>query len=153
MSSEATEREPWGLHPAPSNCEWLVDAYNVIHVTLLGGTDRSRWWTAPVRAQLIERAGRLPPGFGPVWLVFDGSDPAPAGDALPGSLNQVFAPSADEWIVRRLKASPEVERIVVTADRRLAGRCRHHGARILSPGEFVRACAEPEAETSDSENA
>ncbi|MAJ60576.1 MAG: hypothetical protein CBC48_11455 [bacterium TMED88] len=151
MSSEATPREPRGLQSAGSNCEWLVDAYNVIHVTLLGGTDRSRWWTAPVRAQLIERAGRLPPGAGQIWLVFDGSDPIQPEDAQPGGLKQIFAPSADEWIVRRLKTSPDVEQIVVTADRRLAGRCRHHGARILSPGEFVRACGETEADSPDSE--
>ena len=131
------------MEPPRQASEWLVDAYNVIHVTLLGGSDRSRWWTAPVRSQLIERAAWLPPTRGQVWLVFDGAEPTRPGVDQPPGPKQVFAPAADEWIVKRLKASPEVERIVVTADRRLAGRCRHHGAVIVSPGEFIRACVEP----------
>ena len=129
---------------SPSAQEWLVDAYNVIHVTLLGGSERKEWWKAPMRDKLIERSANLPPDQGTVWLIFDGTHPAPTASEQPPHLQTVFAASADEWIVQRIKASPEVDRIVVTADRALSGRSRHWGARVISPGEFIAACTRPE---------
>ena len=129
---------------SPSAQEWLVDGYNVIHVTLLGGSERKEWWKAPIRDKLIERSAHLPSEQGTVWLIFDGTHPAPTGSEQPPHLQTVFAASADEWIVQRIKASPEVDRIVVTADRALSGRCRHWGARVVSPGEFIAACTPPE---------
>ena len=69
------------------------------------------------------------------------------------------APSAAVEIVRAVKAggdpragatTPETREppetaipggiTVVTADRPLAGRSRHHGADIVSPGEFIARC-------------
>jgi len=117
-----------------------VDGYNVIQVVLLGGEDRDGWWRAPARQKLIDRARELPPERGRIWLVFDGSDPAaPVDEASPGP-HLVFAPSADEWIARRVRATAPHTTVVVTADRRLAGRCRHAGARVVAPSEFIAAC-------------
>jgi hypothetical protein len=58
----------------------------------------------------------------------------------------VFAPSADDWLVDRVRRDAAPERlVVVTADRSLAGRVRHHGARVMSPGEFLGRCRTPTA--------
>ena len=126
--------------PAAGGTEWLVDAFNVLSVTLLGGSTRSEWWRAPARERLIERARALPPARGVVWLVFDGPGPAPATASGAGP-HVVFAPSADDWILRRVKrGGGDGALVVVTSDRRLADRCRHAGARVIAPGEFVAAC-------------
>jgi hypothetical protein len=64
----------------------------------------------------------------------------------------IFAVSADDWIVQTVKSRGAIDRndaprtaepnrtIVVTADRPLAGRSRHHGAEITSPADFVSRC-------------
>ena len=71
-----------------------------------------------------------------VWVVFDGSRPVREEGA--GRLHAVFAPSADDWLVRRVKAAEQPGRVVVvTADRSLANRARHHGAVVLKPGDFL----------------
>jgi len=128
---------------------WLVDGYNVIQVTLLGGTDRSGWWRREARERLVERARALPEHPDRVFLVFDGTDPKPPpapGDPGP---HVVFAPSADEWILRRARqcVRDRVDATVVTADRRLADRCRSAGARVVQPGEFIAACRPAGEET------
>ena len=43
-----------GMRAAPET--WLVDGFNVVQVALLGGRDRSEWWRAPQRAELLARA-------------------------------------------------------------------------------------------------
>ncbi|HEM45453.1 MAG TPA: hypothetical protein ENO23_00240, partial [Alphaproteobacteria bacterium] len=118
--------------------DWLVDGYNVIQVTLLGGADRTGWWRRDARERLLDRVRWGAGELGPVWVVFDGPDPGPPPDD-DATLHVVFAPSADEWILRRARTDP-ARAVVVTADRRLAARCRRAGARIVPPGEFVTAC-------------
>jgi hypothetical protein len=118
----------------------LVDGYNVIQVTLLGGADRSGWWRSEARSRLATRAAGLPGGADAVWLVFDGPEPAPPPRPDAPGPHTVFAPSADDWILRRVKARRPAPTFVVTADRRLAGRCRGAGATVVSPGDFVAAC-------------
>jgi predicted RNA-binding protein with PIN domain len=123
---------------------WLIDGYNVLHAGVLRGRDRAGWWTAPMQARVIERVERFERADAELCVVFDASrrDADRAVDPAPDSaVPVVFAPSADEWLVRRVKAAADPTRIaVVTADRKLADRARHHGARVVSPREFLSRC-------------
>ena len=122
---------------------WLVDGFNVVQVALLGGRDRNEWWRAPQREELLARAADFEALEVTVFVVFDGEREAP--DPVGGRVRPVFTPSADEWLVTRVRQSPEPgQLVVVTADRRLAGRVRHHGARVVSPGEFLGRCGAAE---------
>lgn len=131
---------------APTPRVWLVDGFNVLNTAVLSGRDRREWWTGARRAEVVELAGAL--GRAPdaaeaeIWVVFDG-----ARDVGPGSVGrvrEVFAPSADEWLIAQVGASPDPSRIaVVTADRKVADRSRHRGAQIVSPRAFLERCREP----------
>jgi len=119
---------------------WLLDGFNVVQVGLLGGRDRTAWWTAERRALLLAQAEVFEPPEAVVWVVFDGGSPIPEADQ-PGRARVVFTPSADRWLVDRVREAPDPGSIVVvTADRRLAARVRHHGARTASPAEFLARC-------------
>jgi predicted RNA-binding protein with PIN domain len=123
---------------------WLVDGYNAVCAGLLGGRDRAGWWSPERRDELIARVagfdGLADPGS-EVCIVFDGD--SPADDAEGRRIRTVFAPSADEWLVRQVR-----ERVargpvaVVTGDRKLANRVRHRGATVYTPQEFLRRCPE-----------
>lgn len=152
---QPTER-PEAALPAAST--WLVDGYNVLHCALLGGEPRAElgWWGEQGRGLLLARienfdrlacegaAGARPScrsgsSPGSIWVVFDGPRPAPA--AAQGGPQIVFAPSADHWIVSRVRASSEPQDMaVVSADRQLTGRCRHAGAAVVSPKDFIAHC-------------
>lgn len=120
---------------------WLVDGFNVVQRTLLGGRERDEWWTERHRAELLERAARFDDPAAEVWVVFDGPEGEPEGSDARGP-RRVFAPSADDWLVARIRAAEDPEQIaVVTADRRLAGRARRRGARVVAPSEFLRRCS------------
>jgi predicted RNA-binding protein with PIN domain len=119
---------------------WLVDGYNVLHAGVLGGRDRSRWWTESRRQELLDRVA----GFdaeADLWIVFDGPvDPEEPSDR-PG-LRCVFASSADDWLIERVRRADDPSRIaVVTSDRQVAGRARNRGAQIVSPMDFLSRCA------------
>jgi predicted RNA-binding protein with PIN domain len=119
---------------------WLVDGFNVLHAAVLKGRDRQEWWRGPARARVLDLAGALPDSGVEIVVVFDGDDPDEAAE-LPPRVQQVFAPSADDWLVRRVKALPRGAPVtVVTADRQLAARARHHGAEIVSPRSFAERC-------------
>lgn len=121
---------------------WLVDGFNVLHAGVLGGRDRSSWWTRERREELLARAACFDDPDAELWVVFDG--PREPEESAPGRARPVFAPSADEWLVARVRESGEPARIaVVTADRRLAGRARQRGARVVSPGDFLARCRAP----------
>jgi predicted RNA-binding protein with PIN domain len=82
-----------------------------------------------------------------VWIVFDGPRPSPPPDdaAARERVQVVFAASADDWIVKRVRSSEAPERLaVVTGDRQVAGRARHRGARIETPREFIAKCVPPD---------
>jgi len=132
------------IDPTPGDAPpalWLVDGFNVLHASLLGGRDRAEWWTEARRQEVLELVGSLESAGGEVWVVFDGPRPAPERDGEASGVKQVFAPSADEWLLRRVRDSQEPERVaVVTGDRRLAGRARHRGALVVSPGDFLARC-------------
>jgi predicted RNA-binding protein with PIN domain len=119
---------------------WLVDGYNVLHAVVLGGKDRSRWWTGSLRRELLERVS----GFdadAEIWIVFDGPDDSGAATD-PRGPHCVFADSADAWLVDRVrKAEDPAEIAVVTSDRQVAGRARGKGARVVSPQDFLARCA------------
>jgi predicted RNA-binding protein with PIN domain len=121
---------------------WLVDGFNVLHAAVLKGRDRREWWRGPARARVLALAGGLPDADAEIVVVFDGEDPDEAPE-LPPRVRQVFAPSADDWLVRRVKQTPLGAAVtVVTADRQLADRVRHHGAEIVSPRAFAARCRE-----------
>ena len=129
---------------------WLIDGYNVLHAVLLGGQDRKSrdWWGPGARRLLLERIRRFE-DLGPlgedeptqavVWVVFDGERPTPASTGVNPQV--VFAPSADHWIVNRVRRSTAPGALwVVSADHQLAGRCRHAGAGVMSPRDFMARC-------------
>ena len=119
---------------------WLVDGFNLLHAAVLTGRERSEWWRRPARERVLELAAGLPEADAEIVVVFDGDDP---GEPQPEAsrVRQVFAPSADEWLVREVKSTPRGRAVaVVTADRKLADRARHHGAEIVSPRSFAERC-------------
>ena len=150
---------------------WLIDGYNVLHAVLLGGRPRegTDWWGEAGRNLLHDRVREFdglaatciqppdapeaaesePPGNEPqpgsVWIVFDGTRPTPQpSDANP---QIVFAPSADQWIVGRVRSASDPRTLaVVSADRQVAGRCRHAGATVVAPRDFIARCGPPEPE-------
>ncbi len=139
---------------------WLVDGYNVLHSVLLGGQARSgdKEWGRANRDRLIERIrGFEALGLGPAsnspllengpcsaFVVFDGNQPTSEEDQE-APLRIIFAPSADDWIVRQVRhASQPSDLVVVSADRQLTERCRHAGARVVSPRDFMARCPAPD---------
>jgi predicted RNA-binding protein with PIN domain len=148
MSTPDSSDEAPGSH-SPANTadphvdEWLVDGFNLLHAVLLGGEDRSQWWKASGRSRVLEAVAEATSEdeHDRVWVVFDGSRPAPESSSDAGNvdrLQSVFAPSADDWLVRRVKAAPDPAHVVVvTGDRKLANRARHNGAVIQSPSDFL----------------
>jgi hypothetical protein len=126
---------------------WLVDGFNVLHAGVLQGRERGDWWRESSRAQLLELAGSFDDPEAEVWIVFDGPRPVTATPETP-RLRVIFAPSADEWLLGRLRSAPDPSRLsVVTGDQRLAVRSRRRGARVIRPREFLDRCrsAEPDA--------
>jgi len=136
-------RAPIAYATAPmGSCEtkiWLVDGYNALHAALLGGRDRSQWWSGARRRELLERVS----GFeteAEIWIVFDGPEDPELREPSRGP-RCVFAVSADDWLIDRVaQAEHPGEIAVVTADRKVAGRARGRGARIVSPREFFARC-------------
>jgi predicted RNA-binding protein with PIN domain len=131
--------------------EWLVDGFNVLHASLLSGSDRQEWWTAPNRERLIGLSRRFGDPTARIWIVFDGPRPTPQAEDAAAlerePVQVVFAPSADDWIVKRVRSSEEPTRIaVVTADHQVAGRSRHRGAQVAAPRDFLALCAAPDEE-------
>ncbi|MGH0037295.1 MAG: NYN domain-containing protein [Myxococcota bacterium] len=146
----------WAMHepdPAreapdlPEARVWLVDGYNVLHAGLLNREDRDHFWSRPHRERLRARVECFDGRADEVWIVFDGGD---AGDESEGRtaggarLRTVFAPSADDWLVKAVRAAERPDELaVVTADRQVAGRARHRGAQVISPRRFLAECPGP----------
>lgn len=149
-AERALQEYALGMDPDPSPARnptvWLVDGYNALHVGLLRGGDREgAWWSRAGREALLERVRRFDGGAGTVSVVFDGPDPRelpdPGAPVEPGSQPRlVFAPSADDWLLRRARDAAPGEVAIVTADRRLAARARARGATVVSPREFLARC-------------
>ena len=125
--------------PKPSL--WLVDGFNVLHAGVLRGRDRAQWWTGPRREELVALAARFDDADAEIWIVFDGSGPETPAEAPAGRVRQIFAPSADDWLLAKVRASEAPACLaVVTADRAVAGRARHRGAQVVSPRSFLARC-------------
>ena len=136
--------------PPPNPKRWLVDGFNVLHTGVLRGRQRGTWWEAEARGQLLERVN----GFtdegdddAELWIVFDGPRPVERTPTEGDGPHVVFAPSADDWVLAEVRGAADPEQVtVVTADRKLADRARHRGARVVSPRSFLARCAsDPEA--------
>ncbi len=133
--------------PIESQERWLVDGFNVLHTAILYGRERGGWWKEEARNRLLDRVR----GFrdGELWIVFDGSR-MPEGpsdrereDAQPDAPRIIFAPSADDWLLSEVRrAATPAGLHLVTADRKLGDRARHHGARIVKPRAFLARCDE-----------
>jgi predicted RNA-binding protein with PIN domain len=131
--------EPAGATADPA--VWLVDGFNVLCAGVLRGRERSSFWSEASRRKLLERVARFEDRDARVIVVFDGA--GPAAEPRAGEPESVFASSADEWIVARLREPGAGRVAVVTADRQLAGRARHRGAEIVSPLRFLARCEPP----------
>jgi predicted RNA-binding protein with PIN domain len=121
---------------------WLVDGFNVLHVGMLQGRDRSDWWKRERREELLARVERFQSEHreADVLVVFDGAHPPDTPHESKVSI--VFAPSADDWLVRAVREAEHAESIaVVTADRRLADRVRRRGATVVPPRSFISRCS------------
>lgn len=151
--AEDEEVRPPGAGEAPYTREamdeprlWLVDGFNTLHVALLRGRERGAFWTEARRRELLDRVRGFDDPSAEVWVVFDGPRPLPASgdfEAL-GAPQVAFAPSADEWLLRRVREAPLGQVAVVTADRSLGSRARARGARVVSPRAFLARCRLPE---------
>ncbi|MAE96676.1 MAG: hypothetical protein CL910_18670 [Deltaproteobacteria bacterium] len=124
---------------------WLVDGFNVLHVGILSGRERGRWWGGEARTRLLTRIAGFD-GEGELCVVFDGPEPQEPGAQAPNARTRVvFAPSADEWLLAEVRGSRAPGTLaVVTADRKLADRARHRGARVVSPRDFLARCPSSE---------
>ncbi len=121
---------------------WLVDGFNVLHAAVLRGRDRKDWWGPAARGRVVDLVCGLDAPGAEIVIVFDGQRPAdePEGGE-PAGPRVVFAASADDWLLAAVRRAPDPARVVVvTADRQLADRARHRGARILGPTAFRERC-------------
>jgi len=128
----------------------FVDGFNVLHTVLLAGERDSVWWGRDAREKLLSRVCTWPDPRDEIWVAFDGSQPAwsvlalPAGRAAGGRgpmVHSVFVESADDWIVRRARrALPAAHALVVSADRKVAGRARSAGCEVWTPWAFIARC-------------
>jgi predicted RNA-binding protein with PIN domain len=120
---------------------WLVDGFNVLHAGVLVGRDRAGWWSEARRAELLAIAERFQAERedAEIWVVFDGPSATEQATSDARRVHVAFARSADEWLVRRVRAAGEPV-CVVTSDRQLVDRVRRRGAEILSPRGFLARC-------------
>jgi len=133
-------RAPMEATP-PEPSLWLVDGFNVLHAGVLHGRDRAQWWTEPRREQLVALAARFDDAEAEIWIVFDGRGPEAPGEEPASRVRRIFAPSADDWLLAKVRASQAPACLaVVTADRAVADRARHRGAQVVSPRMFLSRC-------------
>jgi predicted RNA-binding protein with PIN domain len=121
---------------------WLVDGYNVLCSGVLGGRERSRWWSEERRQELLARLEGFDDPEAEIWVVFDGENPPAADPVEAGRIHTDVARSADDWLVDEVKRQVAEARTVsvVTADRKVAGRSRHRGAQVIAPRELLGRC-------------
>jgi len=130
----------------------LVDAFNVLHAVLLGKEREHGWWRRVERERLLRRVSTWESGPAEIWVAFDGGQPAwsvwaepvvrpRTSDSRGPTVHSVFVESADDWIVRRARRARHPKRVVVvSADRKVAGRARSAGCEIWTPWAFISQC-------------
>ena len=134
---------PASYNPPPMEpkLRWLVDGFNVLHAGVLRGNDRQGWWREEMRARLLARVAAFDDESAELWVVFDGPGPGGAAEVASMRPRVVFAPSADDWLLSAVReAADPAQIVIVTADRQLADRARHRGARVVSPRVFLARC-------------
>ncbi len=139
------------LDPLPPARLWLVDGYNALHSAPFRSTSgtanpapasQKPFWSNTMRERLVAFARCFPDPHAEICLVFDGSraPEVPARGDQPRVMIE-FSPSADDWIVKRVRNAEDPTTIaVVSGDRQLCGRARHHGAAVVSPRLFLSHC-------------
>jgi hypothetical protein len=143
----------------------LVDGFNVLHTVLLKREREAGWWRRTVRERLLRRVQAWPDAQDQIWVAFDGAEPAwsvwaepvarprlggvagassllsgrPGRPERPGPIvHSVYVESADDWIVRRARRAVDpAQTIVVSADRKVAGRARSAGCTTWTPWAFM----------------
>ena len=140
-SEPAAPQRETGDESTPPARLWLVDGFNVLHAGVLVGRDRAEWWNEARREQLLAIVERFEPERedAEVWVVFDGPSAAEELVREGSRVRVAFARSADEWLVKRVRAAGGSV-CVVTSDRQLADRARRRGAEVLSPRRFLARC-------------
>jgi predicted RNA-binding protein with PIN domain len=118
-----------------------VDGFNVLHAGVLVGRDRASWWNEARREELLAIVERFEAERedAEIWVVFDGRSAAEHPTRDGSRVRVAFARSADEWLVKRVRAAGGSV-CVVTSDRQLADRARRRGAEVLSPRRFLARC-------------
>lgn len=135
--------EPTSAPPAEEPVAWLIDGFNLLHAAVLRGRDRKDWWRAEARERVLELVRQLEAPGAEIVVVFDGRRPADEPEREQAGPQVVFAASADDWLLAAVRRARDPGRVVlVTADRQLADRARHRGARILGPTAFRERCRE-----------
>ena len=171
----------------------LVDAFNVLHVALLGEDRGEGWWRRTNRERLLDLVAGWRGGPDEIWVAFDGPRPSlevrgelagpgisfgqddpgqddpgqddpgqddpgsedsvqPSGRGRGPTIVSLFVESADDWIVRRARRASQPDRVVVvSADRKVAGRARSAGCEVMPPWRFVAGCRPPEPGPTDPE--
>jgi len=119
---------------------------------MFGDRDRSKWWAEEHRERLIARVCGFTLQAEEIWIAFDGereADERQLRTAAGAPVYLIFAPSADDWLVKRARSLQRAETAessggvaVVTRDKRVAGRSGHAGAEIVSPAGFLELCGE-----------
>jgi len=144
-SGPSSDAPPDAPAPEPSPRIWLVDGYNVLHAGVLRGRDRREWWSAAVQQRLVDVAESFDDARAEIWVVFDDARPGRSERCRepepPCRVRIAYAPSADDWLVKRVRrAERPAELAVVTGDRQVQGRSRHRGAHVVSPLAFLARC-------------
>lgn len=128
-------------------CDWRGGP-DQIWVAFDGTRPSESVWAEPVAVVRSNRWGKPEPSQEPAQGGVQGME-APVREHMAPTIHIVFVESADDWIVRRARKAEEPERmIVVSADRKVAGRARSAGCEILTPWTFMGHCGRPEEENS-----
>jgi hypothetical protein len=110
----------------------LIDAANVI------GSRPTGWWRdRPGAARTLVQSVRQAVADGrlerPVVLVLEGKAKGGVEEGVVGGVEVVHAPGLGDDTLAALAAGRDEPVVLVTADRELAERARHHGADVVSP--------------------
>jgi predicted RNA-binding protein with PIN domain len=120
---------------------WYFDGYNVLHAVLLGHERDVSWWHRDYQQRVVARveewmrSPELPTAA--VTVVFDAHRLLSDSERVhSSSLNVVYAPNADDWLINTCELGGENNPCFVTADRSLSDKLKARGARIVKPWDI-----------------